>query len=70
MMTQNEAPEPPNEDPTYERYQSSEQRGKFFILLQFTAAILLYLITSRRYKDVLMYLLSSSLSLGNVSQFK
>lgn len=27
MMTQNEAPEPPNEDPTYERYQSSEQRG-------------------------------------------
>lgn len=69
-MTQNEAPEPPNEDPTYERYQSSEQRGKFFILLQFTAAILLYLITSRRYKDVLMYLLSSSLSLGNVSQFK
>lgn len=29
MMTQNEAPEPPNEDPTYERYQSSEQRGEF-----------------------------------------
>lgn len=28
MMTQNEAPDPPNEDPTYERYQSSEQRGK------------------------------------------
>lgn len=27
MMTQNEAPDPPNEDPTYERYQSSEQRG-------------------------------------------
>lgn len=38
MMTQNEAPEPPNEDPTYERYQSSEQRGKkafFFMFLQF-----------------------------------
>jgi hypothetical protein len=30
MMTQNEAPDPPNEDPTYERYQSSEQRGKQF----------------------------------------
>lgn len=28
MMTQNEAPDPPNDDPTYERYQSSEQRGK------------------------------------------
>jgi len=28
MMTQNEAPEQPNEDPTYERYQSSEQKGK------------------------------------------
>lgn len=28
IMTQNEAPDPPNEDPTYERYQSSEQRGK------------------------------------------
>lgn len=32
MMTQNEAPDPPNEDPTYERYQSSEQRGKLIIL--------------------------------------
>lgn len=27
MMPQNEAPETPNEDPTYERYQSSEQQG-------------------------------------------
>lgn len=46
-MTQNEAPEPPNEDPTYERYQSSEQRGKFnkfyILLLQFTAAQYCYI---------------------------
>lgn len=28
MMTQNEAPDPANDDPTYERYQSSEQQGK------------------------------------------
>lgn len=30
-MTQNEAPDPPNEDPTYERYQSSEQRGELLL---------------------------------------
>lgn len=28
MMPQDDASETPNEDPTYERYQSSEQQGK------------------------------------------
>jgi hypothetical protein len=39
MMTQNEAPDPPNEDPTYERYQSSEQRGKQFNHLKVIVSI-------------------------------
>lgn len=40
VMTQNEAPEQPNEDPTYERYQSGEQRGKFNFPFQFAAILL------------------------------
>lgn len=50
MMTQNEAPEPPNEDPTYERYQSSEQRGKKISLKLFSFNLLqfFYLITISR----------------------
>jgi hypothetical protein len=50
MMTQNEAPEPPNEDPTYERYQSSEQQGKQlnikYLLYHSNFILLRYLITS------------------------
>lgn len=47
MMTQNEAPEPPNEDPTYERYQSSEQRGECELTFYYVALKLYRNIVSR-----------------------
>lgn len=49
MMTQNEAPDPPNEDPTYERYQSSEQRGKQFAILKSSFLFHLHLVALSNY---------------------